>query len=139
VLFFILDDVGYGQLSCFGGLVDTPNIDRVAASGLRYANMHTTALCSPSRAWVLTGRNHHSSGVAAIMELATEYPGVDADYAVAGFAYGGPHSSYLAPGNVAVQDDIVAATILGQPVEVVSPAAAVLVPAEPTPAAPDQS
>ena len=50
VLFFVLDDVGYGQLSCFGGLVDTPNIDRVAASGLRYANMHTTALCSPTRA-----------------------------------------------------------------------------------------
>ena len=49
VLFFVLDDVGYGQLSCFGGLVDTPNIDRVAASGLRYANMHTTALCSPTR------------------------------------------------------------------------------------------
>ena len=47
VLFFVLDDVGYGQLSCFGGLVETPNIDRVAASGLRYANMHTTALCSP--------------------------------------------------------------------------------------------
>jgi hypothetical protein len=44
VLFFVVDDVGYGQLSCFGGLVDTPNIDRVAASGLRYANMHTTAL-----------------------------------------------------------------------------------------------
>jgi arylsulfatase len=77
VLFFILDDVGYGQLSCFGGLVETPNIDRVAASGLRYANMHTTALCSPTRACVLTGRNHHSSGVACIMELATGYPGYD--------------------------------------------------------------
>ena len=63
VLFFVLDDVGYGQLSCFGGLVETPNIDRVAASGLRYANMHTTALCSPTRACILTGRNHHSSGV----------------------------------------------------------------------------
>ena len=71
VMFVVLDDVGYGQLSCFGGLVDTPNIDRVAASGLRYANMHTTALCSPTRASILTGRNHHSSGVACIMELAT--------------------------------------------------------------------
>ena len=77
VLFVVLDDVGYGQLSCFGGLVETPNIDRVAASGLRYANMHTTALCSPTRASVLTGRNHHSSGVACIMELATGYPGYD--------------------------------------------------------------
>ena len=78
VLFFILDDVGYGQLSCFGGLVETPNIDRVAAMGLRYANMHTTALCSPTRSCVLTGRNHHSNGVASIMETATGYPGYDA-------------------------------------------------------------
>ncbi len=67
ILFFILDDVGYGQLSCFGGLVETPNIDRVAENGLRYANMHTTALCSPTRSCVLTGRNHHSNGVASIM------------------------------------------------------------------------
>ncbi len=78
ILFFILDDVGYGQLSCFGGLVDTPNIDRVAENGLRYANMHTTALCSPTRSCVLTGRNHHSNGVASIMETATGYPGYDA-------------------------------------------------------------
>lgn len=77
VLFFMLDDVGYGQLSCFGGLVETPNIDRVAASGLRYANLHTTALCSPTRACFLTGRNHHSNGVAGIMEIATGYPGYD--------------------------------------------------------------
>ena len=77
VLFVVLDDVGYGQLSCFGGLVETPNIDRIAAQGLRYANMHTTALCSPSRACVLTGRNHHSNGVACIMELATGFPGYD--------------------------------------------------------------
>ena len=77
VLFLVLDDVGYGQLSCFGGLVETPNIDRVAAQGLRYANMHTTALCSPTRSCILTGRNHHSSGVACIMELATGFPGYD--------------------------------------------------------------
>jgi arylsulfatase len=77
VLFFVLDDVGYGQLSCFGGLVDTPNIDRVAERGLRYASMHTTALCSPTRSCILTGRNHHSSGVACIMELATGFPGYD--------------------------------------------------------------
>ena len=78
VIFFILDDVGYGQLSSFGGLVDTPNIERVAAKGLRYANMHTTALCSPTRSCVLTGRNHHSNGVASIMETATGYPGYNA-------------------------------------------------------------
>jgi arylsulfatase A-like enzyme len=78
VLFFVLDDIGYGQLSTFGGLVETPNIDRVAARGVRYANMHTTALCSPTRACILTGRNHHSSGVASIMETATGYPGYDA-------------------------------------------------------------
>ena len=77
VLFFVLDDVGYGQLSSFGGLVETPNIDRVAEQGLRYANMHTTALCSPTRSCILTGRNHHSSGVACIMELATGFPGYD--------------------------------------------------------------
>lgn len=77
VLLFVLDDVGYGQLGCFGGLVDTPNIDRVAAAGLRYANMHTTSLCSPSRSCILTGRNHHSNGVACVMELATGYPGYD--------------------------------------------------------------
>jgi arylsulfatase A-like enzyme len=78
VLFFVLDDVGYGQLSAFGGLVETPNIDRVAASGLRFSNMHTTALCSPTRSCILTGRNHHSNGVASIMETATGYPGYDA-------------------------------------------------------------
>ncbi|MQS15527.1 arylsulfatase [Streptomyces kaniharaensis] len=77
VLLFVLDDVGYGQLGCFGGLVDTPNIDRVAGNGLRYANMHTTSLCSPSRACILTGRNHHSSGVACVMEAAIGYPGYD--------------------------------------------------------------
>jgi arylsulfatase len=58
--------------------VDTPNIDRVAAMGLSYVNMHTTALCSPTRSCILTGRNHHSNGVASIMETATGYPGYDA-------------------------------------------------------------
>lgn len=77
IFFVVLDDVGYGQLSCFGGLVETPTLDRIAANGLRYANMHTTALCSPTRSTILTGRNHHSSGVACVMELATGYPGYD--------------------------------------------------------------
>jgi arylsulfatase A-like enzyme len=77
VIFFILDDVGYGQMSAFGGLVNTPNLDRLVENGLRYTNMHTTALCSPTRACVLTGRNHHSNGVACIMEFATGFPGYD--------------------------------------------------------------
>jgi arylsulfatase len=77
VIFFVLDDVGYGQMSAFGGLVNTPNIDRLAENGLRYTNMHTTALCSPTRSCVLTGRNHHSNGVAGIMEMATGFPGYD--------------------------------------------------------------
>jgi len=77
VIFFVLDDVGYGQMSAFGGLVNTPNIDRLAQNGLRYTDMHTTALCSPTRSCILTGRNHHSNGVAAIMETATGYPGYD--------------------------------------------------------------
>ena len=75
VLFFVLDDVGYGQLSAFGGLVETPVIDSLADNGLRYTNMHTTALCSPSRGCILTGRNHHSLGLASITETSTGYPG----------------------------------------------------------------
>lgn len=75
VLFIVLDDVGFGQMSCFGGLVDTPNIDKLANGGLRYTNMHTTALCSPTRSCILTGRNHHSNGLASIQELTTGYPG----------------------------------------------------------------
>jgi len=77
VLFWIIDDVGYGQMSAFGGLVNTPNLDRLAKNGLSYTNMHTTALCSPTRACILTGRNHHSNGLAAITEFATGYPGYD--------------------------------------------------------------
>jgi arylsulfatase len=75
VIFFVLDDVGYGQLSPFGGLVETPVLDSLAKNGLRYTNMHTTALCSPSRGCILTGRNHHTLGLAAITELSTGYPG----------------------------------------------------------------
>jgi arylsulfatase len=75
IVFFVLDDVGFGQLSPFGGLVDTPVLDSLANEGLRYTNMHTTSVCSPSRACVLTGRNHHSVGIACITETATGYPG----------------------------------------------------------------
>lgn len=74
VLVIMLDDVGYGQLGCYGGPIETPHIDRLAEKGLRYTNFHTTALCSPTRAAFLTGRNHHSVGMAAITEAATGFP-----------------------------------------------------------------
>ena len=75
VIIIVLDDVGYGQLGCYGGPIQTPNIDKIAARGLRYNNFHTTALCSPSRGALLTGRNHHAIGLAAITEAATGFPG----------------------------------------------------------------
>ncbi|MBD2455833.1 sulfatase-like hydrolase/transferase [Nostoc sp. FACHB-87] len=75
VLLVILDDVGFGQASTFGGPVDTPNLTRLAERGLRYNQFHTTALCSPTRAALLTGRNHHSVNTGVVEELATGYPG----------------------------------------------------------------
>ena len=75
VLFIVLDDTGFGQLGCYGSPIATPNLDRLAERGLRYNNMHTTALCSPSRSCVITGRNHHSNAMACITEAATGYPG----------------------------------------------------------------
>jgi arylsulfatase len=77
VVVIMFDDLGFGQLSAFGGPIDAPHIAALAANGLRYTNFHTTALCSPSRAALLTGRNHHSVGFAAIAEMATGYPGYD--------------------------------------------------------------
>ncbi len=79
VVFIVLDDVGFGQIGCFGGPIETPNIDRLAAGGLRYNNFHTTAMCSPTRACLLTGRNHHSVGIGAVMELPAGYPGYSMD------------------------------------------------------------
>ncbi|BAI62419.1 arylsulfatase [Methanocella paludicola SANAE] len=75
VLFIILDDTGFGHLGCYGSPIRTPNIDSLAANGLRYNNMHTTALCSPTRSCVLTGRNHHSNAMACITEGSTGFPG----------------------------------------------------------------
>ncbi|MGI5860722.1 MAG: arylsulfatase [Myxococcales bacterium] len=75
VVIFVLDDVGFGQLSPFGGLVETPNLDRLASQGLRYNNFQTTALCSPSRGCTLTGRNHHTLGLSAITETSLGFPG----------------------------------------------------------------
>jgi arylsulfatase len=75
VLLVLLDDVGFGCSSTFGGLVEMPTADRLARAGLKYNNFHTTALCSPTRAALLTGRNHHSCATGIIQELATGYPG----------------------------------------------------------------
>ncbi len=75
VLVVLLDDVGFAQLGCFGSDIATPALDRLAANGLQYTNFHTTALCSPTRACVLTGRNHHRVGMGRITDLATGFPG----------------------------------------------------------------
>ena len=75
VLFIVLDDVGFGQLGCYGSPIRTPHMDALAENGLRFNNMHTTALCSPTRQALLTGRNHHSCGMGNITETATGAPG----------------------------------------------------------------
>jgi arylsulfatase len=79
VLFIVLDDVGFGQLGCYGSPLRTPNMDALADNGLRFNNMHTTALCSPTRACILTGRNHHSNAMACITEGSTGFPGSNAN------------------------------------------------------------
>ena len=77
VLLILLDDVGFGTFGTFGGPIPTPGLDAVAARGLRYNQFHTTALCSPSRAALLTGRNHHSVHMGGITEIANSFPGYD--------------------------------------------------------------
>ena len=77
VLLIMTDDQGYGVTSTFGGVIPTPAMDRIAKAGLRYTQFHSTALCSPTRAALITGRNHHSVGFGVIAELATGYPGYD--------------------------------------------------------------
>ena len=75
VLLILTDDVGFGASSTFGGPIQTPNFQRLADSGLRYTMFHTTALCSPTRAALITGRNHHTNASGVITEMATGYPG----------------------------------------------------------------
>jgi len=75
ILLILTDDVGFGASSTFGGPIPTPTMDRLAENGLRYNTFHTTALCSPTRAALLSGRNHHSANTGVIMELATGFPG----------------------------------------------------------------
>jgi arylsulfatase len=78
VLLIMTDDAGYGISSTFGGVIPTPSLDRIAANGLRYTQMHSVALCSPTRAALITGHNHHDVGFGAIAELSTGYPGYNA-------------------------------------------------------------
>jgi arylsulfatase A-like enzyme len=75
VLMVVLDDVGYAQLGCYGSDIETPVMDGLAAGGVRLANFHTTSLCSPTRACLLTGRNHHRSGMGRVADLAVGFPG----------------------------------------------------------------
>src|SRR3989440_4764336 len=75
VVVVLLDDIGFGQSSAFGGPCKMPTAEKLAAAGLRYNDFHTTALCSPTRTALLTGRNHHVNNAGAIMELATAFPG----------------------------------------------------------------
>jgi len=77
ILLVMLDDVGFGTCSTFGGPIPTPGVDKVAASGLKYNQFHTTALCSPTRASLLTGRNHHSVHMGGITEIANSFPAYD--------------------------------------------------------------
>jgi len=75
ILLIITDDAGFGVPSTFGGVIPTPTMDRLAKEGLRYNRFHTTALCSPTRAALITGRNHHSAGFGVVSEQSTGFPG----------------------------------------------------------------
>jgi arylsulfatase len=77
VLLIMTDDQGFGAPSTFGGVIPTPAMDRIAKAGLRYTNFHSTSLCSPTRAAIITGRNHHSVGFGVVSEIATGFPGYD--------------------------------------------------------------
>ncbi|GLI91237.1 arylsulfatase [Methylocystis echinoides] len=77
VLLIMTDDSGFGVPSAFGGVIPTPSLERIAQNGLRYTNFNSTALCSPTRAALITGRNHHSVGFGVVSEQATGYPGYD--------------------------------------------------------------
>lgn len=75
VLIVLIDDIGFGHSSAFGGPINMPTLEKLAANGLKFNRMHTTALCSPTRTAILTGYNHHSNNAGAIMEVATAFPG----------------------------------------------------------------
>jgi arylsulfatase A-like enzyme len=75
VVIVLVDDIGFGHSSAFGGPIKMPTLEKMAANGLKYNRFHTTALCSPTRTALLTGYNHHSNNAGAIMEIATAFPG----------------------------------------------------------------
>ena len=75
VVIVLIDDIGFGASDGFGGAIQTPTLNRLAADGLRYNQFHTTALCSPTRMAILTGRNHHSANAGSVMEVATAFQG----------------------------------------------------------------
>src|SRR3974390_811621 len=77
ILLIMTDDVGFAAPSTFGGVIPTPALDRIANEGLRYTNFHSTSLCSPTRAALITGRNHHSVGFGVVSEGASGFPGYD--------------------------------------------------------------
>ena len=74
VVVVLFDDLGFSQLGCYGSSIDTPNIDALAADGLRYTNFHVTPLCSPTRAALLTGRNHHTVGMRGVSNMNSGFP-----------------------------------------------------------------
>ncbi|MGE5207732.1 MAG: sulfatase-like hydrolase/transferase, partial [Alphaproteobacteria bacterium] len=80
ILLILVDDAGFGNPSTFGGPVSTPTLDKVAAEGLRYNAFHVTALCSPTRAALLSGRNHHAVGFGSIAELEGGWPGYSSNW-----------------------------------------------------------
>ncbi|MDB5273985.1 MAG: Arylsulfatase [Chitinophagaceae bacterium] len=77
VVWILIDDAGFGATTAFGGLVETPNIEKIANNGLRFTNFHTTAICSPTRSALLTGRNHHSAHVGLLTPAVVDFPGYD--------------------------------------------------------------
>ena len=80
VLVVVLDDLGFAHLGCYGSDIDTPNLDRIAARGVKFTNFHTTAICSPTRACLLTGRNHHRVGMGMLPDLPTSFPGYTGEF-----------------------------------------------------------
>ena len=81
VVIVLIDDIGFGSSSAFGGPINMPTLQKLADGGLRYNRFHTTALCSPTRVALLTGHNHHANNAGAVMEMATAFPGnISKDY-----------------------------------------------------------
>src|SRR3990172_7764479 len=92
IVLVVLDDTGFAHLGCYGSEIETPNIDRLAANGAQYSNFHTTALCSPSRASLLTGRNHHAVGMRGLSNFDTGFPNMRG--AITRRAATGPHDNW---------------------------------------------